>query len=69
MFHPSMLSSPQWSLSIQFPHQDPIHPLSSHIHATFQPNLIRLYFINRTILCSSTEHLAPHYAEIPSTRS
>jgi len=24
--HPSTPTSPQWSLSLQFPHQDPIHP-------------------------------------------
>ena len=29
-----MPRSPQWSLSLQFPHQDPIHPLSSTICAT-----------------------------------
>ena len=26
IIHPSMPRSPQWSLSLQFPHQDPIHP-------------------------------------------
>ena len=25
--HPSTPRSPQWSLSLRFPHQDPIHPL------------------------------------------
>ena len=29
---PSMPTSPQWSLSLQFPHQDPIHtPLLTHM--------------------------------------
>ena len=28
--HPSMLRSPQWSLSLRFPHQDPIHPPILH---------------------------------------
>ena len=26
IIHPSMPRSPQWSLSLRFPHQDPIHP-------------------------------------------
>ena len=26
IIHPSMSRSPQWSLSLRFPHQDPIHP-------------------------------------------
>ena len=26
IIHPSSPSSPQWSLSLRFPHQDPIHP-------------------------------------------
>ena len=26
VIHPSTPRSPQWSLSLQFPHQDPIHP-------------------------------------------
>ena len=33
IIHPSTPRSPQWSLSLQFPHQDPIHPLSSPIRA------------------------------------
>jgi len=28
--HPSTPRSPQWSLSLRFPHQDPIHPPSPH---------------------------------------
>ena len=27
IIHPSTLRSPQWSLSVRFPHQDPIRPL------------------------------------------
>ena len=26
IIHPSMPRSPQWSLSLRFPHQDPMHP-------------------------------------------
>ena len=34
IIHPSTPGSPQWSPSLRFPHQDPIHPLSSPIRAT-----------------------------------
>ena len=50
IIHPSTLRSPQWSLSLRFPHQDPIHPLSSPIRATCPAHLILLDFITRTIL-------------------
>jgi len=50
IIHPSTPRSPQWSLSLRFPHQDPIHPLSSPIHATCSAHLILLDFITRTIL-------------------
>jgi hypothetical protein len=38
--HPSMPRSLQWSLSLRFPHQDPIHPHSSAIRATCPAHLI-----------------------------
>ena len=50
IIHPSTPRSPQWSLSLRFPHQDTIHPLSSHIRATCPAQLILLDFITRTIL-------------------
>ena len=50
IIHPSTLRSPQWSPSLRFPHQDPIHPLSSPIHATCPAHPILLDFITRTIL-------------------
>ena len=43
IIHLSMPRSPQWSLSLRFPHQDPIR-------ATCPAHLILLDFITRTIL-------------------
>ena len=50
IIHPSTPKSPQWSPSLRFPQQDPIHPLSSLICATCPAHLILLDFIARTIL-------------------
>ena len=40
IIHPSAPRSPQWSPSLRFPHQDPIHPISSPIRATCPAHLI-----------------------------
>ena len=50
IIHPSTPRSPQWSPSLRFPHQDPIHPLSSPIRATWPTRLILLDFITRITL-------------------
>ena len=44
IIHPSTPRSPQCSLSLRFPHQDPIHPHSSPIRATCPAHLILLEF-------------------------
>ena len=50
IINPSRPRSPQWSLSLRFPHQGPIRPHSSPIRATSHAHLILLDFITRTIL-------------------
>ena len=42
IIHQSTPRSPQWSLSLRFPQQDPIQPLSSPIRATCPAHLILL---------------------------
>ena len=50
IIHPSTPRSLQWHPSLRFPHQDPIHPLSSPIRVTCPAHLILLDFITRTKL-------------------
>ena len=45
IIHPSTPRSPQWSPSLRFPQQDPIHPLASPIRATCPAHLILLDFV------------------------
>jgi hypothetical protein len=47
---PSTPGSHQWSLSLRFPHQNPITPLSSPDRAPYPAHPILLDFITRTIL-------------------
>ena len=62
IIHPSTPRSPQWSLSLRFPHQDPIQlPLLTHTpHA--QPISFFLILSPARYWVSSTNHLAPRYA-------
>ena len=50
IIHPSTPKPPQWSLSLRFTHQDPIHPPLLPIRATCPAHLTLLDFITRTIL-------------------
>jgi len=47
---PSTPGSPQWSLSVRFPHQKPVHASPLPINATCPTRLILHDFITRTIL-------------------
>ena len=63
IIHPSTPRSPQWSLSLRFPHQDPIHP---PLRSPYAPHALPISFFS--ILSPtqdwerSTDHLAPRYA-------
>ena len=52
--------SPKWSLSLTFPHPNPIYfcPLP---HSRYPAHLILLDFITLIILVRSTDHQIPHY--------
>ena len=63
IIHPSTPRPPQWSLSLRFPHQEPMHLPSPH---PYVPHAQLISFF--TILSPAqywvrtTNHLAPHYA-------
>ena len=47
IIHPSTPRSPQWSLSLRFPHQDPIHPaLLTHTRHMPSPSHYSYYLIH-----------------------
>ena len=62
IIHPSTPRSPQWSPSLRFPHQDPIHP-SPHPYAPYaQPISFFSILSPAKYWVRSTNHLASHYA-------
>ena len=63
IIHPSTGRSPQWSLSLRFPHQDPIQPPSPHPYAPHaQPISFFSFLSPAQYWVRSTNHLAPRYA-------
>ena len=69
IIHPSTPRSPQWSLSLRFPNQDPIHPLSSPIRATCPAHLILLDFITRTLLGEEYKSFSSSLCNLLHTRT
>ena len=65
IIHPSTPRSPQWSPSLRFPQQGPIHPLSSPIRATCPAHLILLDFITRTILGEEYKSFSSSFTYLP----
>ena len=68
IIHPSMPRSSQWSLSLRFPHQDPIHPLllthtchmpsPSHSSRFYHPHNIG-WGVQIVLWCLTTGHNLP----------
>jgi len=58
IIHPATPGSPQWSLSLRFPYQNPLRPLSLPMRATCPTNLIAylifLYLIQSYMLMLMT---------------
>ena len=75
IIHPSKPRSPQWSLSLRFPHQDPIRPpLLTHTRHMPSPSHSRLspaqYWMRSTdiILKSWIEICVKQYGTVPEAR-
>jgi len=63
IIHPSTPRSPQWSLSLRFLHQDPIHPPSPHPYIPHaQPNSFFSILSPAQYWVRSKNHSAPRYA-------
>ena len=64
IIHPSTPTSPHWSLSLRFPHQDPIHPLPHPYAPHAQPISFFLILPPAQYWVRSIDHLAPRYCDI-----
>jgi hypothetical protein len=60
--HPSTPRSPQWSPSLRFPHQHPIHPFPHPYAPHAQPISLFSILSPAQYWVRSTDHLAPRYA-------
>ena len=60
--HPSTPRSPQWSPSLRFPHQDPVHPLSHPYAPHAQPISFFSILSPAQYWVKGTSHLTPRYA-------
>ena len=62
IIHPSTPRSPQWSPSLRFPHQDPIHPpLLTHTRHMPNPSHSSRFLSPAQYWVRRTDHLAPRY--------
>ena len=64
IIHPSTPRSPQWSLSLQFPHQDPIHPpIVTHTRHMPSPSRHAVFTLTNqaTQIRKSTKEFWDHY--------
>jgi hypothetical protein len=62
IIHPSTLRSPQWSLSLRFPHQDPIHP-SLLTHTRHMPSPSSFFSILSPALLGQDIFFSPNHPD------